>query len=54
MDVRIVELMIYLLGHDRATLARQQKQIEAVTTAMQKVSDQLELDRRGPQVAAKN
>jgi len=33
-----------------ATAARQQKQIEALTAGLQKVSDQLELSKPAPQV----
>jgi Chaperone of endosialidase len=36
----------------KATVAQQQKQIEALTTGLQKVSDQLELTRSTPQVVA--
>ena len=31
--------------------AQQQKQIEALTSTVQKVSDQLQLNKRGPEVA---
>jgi hypothetical protein len=37
-----------------ATIARQQKQIEALTTGLQRVSDQLELSRPGPQIVGNN
>ena len=37
-----------------ATIAKQQKQIEALTTGLQKVSDQLELSRPGPQIVGSN
>jgi hypothetical protein len=33
-----------------ATIAKQEKQIEALTAGLQKVSDQLELSKRAPQV----
>jgi hypothetical protein len=33
-----------------ATIAKQQKQIEALTAGLQKVSDQLELSKPTPQV----
>jgi Chaperone of endosialidase len=36
------------------TIARQQKQIEALTTGLQKVSDQLELSTSAPQMAGNN
>jgi len=37
-----------------ATIAKQQKQIEALTTGLQKVSDQLELSKPVPQVVVNN
>jgi uncharacterized coiled-coil protein SlyX len=37
-----------------ATIARQQKQIEALTTGLQKVSDKLELNKPGPQMIGSN
>jgi len=37
-----------------ATIARQQKQIEALTTGLQKVSDQLELSKLAPQIVGNN
>jgi predicted nucleic acid-binding Zn-ribbon protein len=36
-----------------ATIAQMKKQIEALTATVQKVSDQLELNRRAPQLVAK-
>jgi hypothetical protein len=36
----------------RATIAKQQRQIEALVATVQKVSDRLELSKRAPQVAA--
>ena len=36
----------------RAKIAQQQKQIEALIATVQKVSDQLELSKPGPRVAA--
>jgi uncharacterized coiled-coil protein SlyX len=39
---------------EEATIAKQQKQIEALTTDLDKVSDQLELSRPAPQVAGSN
>jgi hypothetical protein len=36
-----------------ATIARQQKQIEAITAGLQKVSAQLEANKPTPQVVAK-
>jgi arginine/lysine/ornithine decarboxylase len=38
----------------QATATRQQKQIEALTAGLQKVSAQLELSKLAPQVAEKN
>jgi hypothetical protein len=38
----------------RATIAQQQKQIEALTASVQKVSDQLEVSKAGPQMVANN
>jgi hypothetical protein len=35
----------------RATIAQQQRQIEALTANLQKVSDQMEMSRPAPQVA---
>ena len=37
-----------------AIIARQQKQIEALTTGLQKVSDQLEASKPAPQVVENN
>ena len=37
-----------------ATVARQQKQIEALTAGLQKVSAQLELSKAAPQTALNN
>ena len=37
-----------------ATIARQQKQIEALTTGLQKVSDQLELSKAAPRTVGNN
>jgi hypothetical protein len=37
-----------------AKIAQQQKQIDALTATVQKVSDQLELNRRAPQLVANN
>ena len=34
-----------------ATIAKQQKQIEALTAGLQRVSDQLELNKPAPQIA---
>jgi hypothetical protein len=38
----------------RATIAQQQKQIEALTAGLQKVSAQLELNKPAPQMVANN
>jgi hypothetical protein len=37
-----------------ATIARLEKQVEVLTTGLQKVSAQLEMSRRAPEVAANN
>ena len=37
-----------------ATVAQQQKQIEALTVSLQKVSDQLQLSRPAPQLVVDN
>jgi hypothetical protein len=37
-----------------ATIARQQKQIEALTAGLQKVSAQVEMSRRSPQTVVDN
>jgi len=42
------------LEQQDATIARQQKQIEALTAGLQKVSAQLELTKSAPQVAENN
>ena len=36
----------------KTTVAQQQKQIEALTATVQKVSDQIALSKRAPQLAA--
>jgi hypothetical protein len=38
----------------QATVAQQQKQIEALTAGLQKVSDQLELSKSEPRMALNN
>ena len=38
----------------QATIARQQKQIEALTAGLQKVSAQVEMGRPAPRVVVKN
>jgi hypothetical protein len=38
------------LERQEATIAKQQKQIEALTTGLQKVSDQLEVMKPAPQI----
>ena len=43
-----------LTGKQEAASAQQQKQIEALTAGLQKVSAQLEVSRPAPQVAAEN
>jgi hypothetical protein len=53
--VQQLEATIAQLKNDlRATAAQQQKQIEAVTVALQKVSAQLELSKPAPQTVATN
>jgi hypothetical protein len=47
--VGLVE-MKSVVSKQEALIAKQQKQIEALTTGFQKVSDQLELNRRAPQI----
>jgi len=42
------------LAKQEATITRQQQQIEALTATVQKVSDQLELNKAKPQVVASN
>ena len=42
------------VAKQEATTAKQQKQIEALTTGLQKVSDQLELNKPAPQTIADN
>jgi uncharacterized coiled-coil protein SlyX len=37
-----------------ATIAKQQKQIDALTTGLQKVSDQLELSKPAPRTVVNN
>jgi hypothetical protein len=39
-------------SRQEATIARQQKQIEALTTGLHKVSDQLEATKSAPQMVA--
>jgi trimeric autotransporter adhesin len=40
------------LEQQQATIAKQQKQIEALTTGLQKVSDQLEVSKAAPHMVA--
>jgi hypothetical protein len=49
---RTVEELKSTAEKQEATIARQQKQIEALTTGLQKVSDQLETSRPAPQMVA--
>ena len=54
-QVNAMLLNEFLKAHQKmeeqgATIAKQQKQIEALTAGLQKVSDQLELSKRAPQV----
>jgi endosialidase-like protein len=49
---RTVQELKSTAAKQEATIARQQKQIEALTTGLQKVSDQLELSKPVPQMAS--
>jgi hypothetical protein len=42
------------IDNQEATIARQQKQIEALTSGLQKVSDQLELSKPAPRTVLNN
>ena len=42
------------LEQQEATIAKQQKQIEALTAGLQKVSAQVELNKPAPQIVADN
>jgi hypothetical protein len=44
--------MLSALLHFQCKLTQQQKQIEALTATVQKVSDQLELNKRAPELVA--
>ena len=43
-----------ILGQQTATIAQQQKQIEALRATVQEVSDQMKLKKSAPRVAAAN
>jgi uncharacterized coiled-coil protein SlyX len=49
-----VKLTVARQKEFRATIERQQKQIEALTASLQKVSDQLELSKPAPHLVADN
>jgi hypothetical protein len=51
---RKVEELTAIVAKQEATNAKQQKQIEALATAVRNVSDQLKLNKPVPQVAANN
>jgi hypothetical protein len=51
---RKVEEQAQINQQQEATIAKQQKQIEALTTGFQKVSDQLELSKPAPATVANN
>jgi trimeric autotransporter adhesin len=51
---RKVEEQGHKIQKQEATIAKQQKQIEALTTGLQKVSDQLELRKPAPQTVLNN
>ena len=51
---RTVQELKSTAAKQETTIARQQKQIEALTTGLQKVSDQLELSKSAPQMAGNN
>jgi len=51
---RKVEKQDHQLKEQGATIAKQQKQIEALTAGLQKVSAQLELSQSAPQTVKNN
>jgi hypothetical protein len=51
---RTVQELKSTAAKQEATIAKQQKQIEALTTGLQKVSDQLELSKTAPQTVVNN
>jgi uncharacterized coiled-coil protein SlyX len=51
---RTVEELKFAAAKQEATIAKQQKQIEALTTGLQKVSDQLELSEPAPRTVVNN
>ena len=51
---RTVEELKSTAARQEATIAKQQKQIEALTTGLQKVSDKVELIKPAPQMAVNN
>jgi uncharacterized coiled-coil protein SlyX len=51
---RTVQELKSMAAKQDATIAKQQKQIEALTTGLQKVSDQLELSKPAPQMVDNN
>jgi hypothetical protein len=53
-EYRTVQELKSTAAKQEATIAKQQKQTEALTTGLQKVSDQLELSKSAPQMAGNN
>jgi hypothetical protein len=51
---RTVQELGSTVAKQEATIAKQQKQIEALATGLQKVSDQLELSKPAPQIVGNN
>jgi len=51
---RKVEEQDHKIQKQEATIAKQQKQIEALTTGLQKVSDQLQLNKPAPRTVVSN
>ena len=51
---RKVEEQDHRIQKQEATIAKQQKQIEALTTGLQKVSDQVELSKPAPRTVENN
>ena len=53
-EVRALSQLKSTVAKQDATIARQQKQLEALTTGLQKVSDQLELSKPAPRTVVNN
>ena len=51
---RTVQELKSTAAKQEATIAKQQKQIEALTTGLQKVSDQLQVSESAPQIVVSN